>query len=56
MTGYAGRTPLDPSEARVLKKPFTIAELAAKVEEALFSNDSAQRRDNVIALKPSSRS
>jgi hypothetical protein len=36
MTGYVGPTKLDPSEQRVLKKPFTIAELAGKVEELLF--------------------
>lgn len=55
MTGYAGRTPLDVSESRVLKKPFTIAELAAKVEQVLFPDDE-QSRDNVIALKPGARS
>ena len=36
MTGYVGPLQLDPSEQRLLKKPFTIAELSAKVEEALF--------------------
>ena len=41
MTGYVGPTKLDPSEKRVLKKPFTIAELAATVEELLFSGDAA---------------
>jgi signal transduction histidine kinase len=55
MTGYAGRTPLDVSESRVLKKPFTIAELAAKVEQVLFPDDE-QSRDNVVALKPGARS
>jgi CheY-like chemotaxis protein len=39
MTGYVGATPLDPSEKRVLNKPFTLAGLAAKVEEALFPAD-----------------
>jgi CheY-like chemotaxis protein len=39
MTGYVGPTKLDPSVQRVLKKPFTIAELAAKVEEFLFLKD-----------------
>jgi signal transduction histidine kinase len=38
MTGYVGPTKLDPTEQRVLKKPFTITELAAKVEEVLFPN------------------
>jgi signal transduction histidine kinase/CheY-like chemotaxis protein len=41
MTGYVGPTKLDPSEHRVLKKPFTIAELAAKVEELLFPGEGA---------------
>jgi signal transduction histidine kinase/CheY-like chemotaxis protein len=36
MTGYVSPTKLDLSEQRVLKKPFTLAELAAKVEETLF--------------------
>jgi signal transduction histidine kinase/CheY-like chemotaxis protein len=38
MTGYVGPAKLDPTEQRVLKKPFTITELATKVEEVLFSN------------------
>ena len=56
MTGYVGHNPLDPSELRVLKKPFTIAELAAKVAEVLFPNDEQQKANNVIALKPGGRS
>jgi signal transduction histidine kinase/CheY-like chemotaxis protein len=48
MTGYVGPTKLDPSEQRVLKKPFTIEELAAKVEETLFPNDAASAK--VISL------
>ena len=51
MTGYVGSTKLDPSEQRVLKKPFTIAELAAKVEELLFPGDSVSS-GKVIPLKP----
>jgi CheY-like chemotaxis protein len=39
MTGYVGPIKLDPSEKRILKKPFTIAELADKVEELLFPED-----------------
>ena len=50
MTGYVGLTKLDPSEQRVLKKPFTIAELAAKVEELLFPGDADAGK--VIQLKP----
>jgi len=38
MTGYVGPAKLDPTEQRVLKKPFTITELATKVEEVLFPN------------------
>jgi signal transduction histidine kinase len=49
MTGYVGPTKLDPSEHRVLKKPFTIAELAAKVEELLFPVDE-DRDGNVVPL------
>jgi CheY-like chemotaxis protein len=50
MTGYVGPTKLDPAEQRVLKKPFTIAELAAKVEELLFPGEAGG--GNVIPLKP----
>ncbi len=53
MTGYVGPTKLDPSEQRVLKKPFTIAELAAKVEELLFAEDSVADR-KVVPLRPAS--
>jgi signal transduction histidine kinase len=42
MTGYVGSTALDPTEQRVLKKPFTIPELATKVEEVLFPNIAAE--------------
>lgn len=56
MTGYMGRTALDPSEQRVLKKPFTIAELAEKVEEVLFPDDEHRKSSNVAGnvhfLKP----
>ena len=55
MTGYVGPTQLDPFEKRVLKKPFTIAELAGKVEEVLFSRDALDRAPNVVPLKPSAR-
>jgi len=51
MTGYVGPTKLDPSEQPVLKKPFTIAELAAKVEELLFPGY-ASKSGKVIPLKP----
>jgi signal transduction histidine kinase len=55
MTGYVGPTKLDPSEQRVLKKPFTIAELAAKLDELLFPGDAASR-GNVIPLNTPARS
>ena len=52
MTGYVGPTKLDPSEQRVLKKPFTIAELAAKVEEVLFPNEATGGGPtNIVPLK-----
>jgi signal transduction histidine kinase/CheY-like chemotaxis protein len=55
MTGYVGPTKLDPSEHRVVKKPFTIAELAAKVEEVLFPSDENRLSNNVIPIKPGAR-
>jgi signal transduction histidine kinase len=56
MTGYVGPTQLDPLEKRVLTKPFTIAELATKVEEVLFSREAHDRATNVVTLKPGARS
>jgi CheY-like chemotaxis protein len=50
MTGYASRTKLDPSEQHILKKPFTIAELTAKLEQTLFSRE-AERGDNAVPLE-----
>jgi CheY-like chemotaxis protein len=50
MTGYAGPTKLDPAEQRVLKKPFTLAELAEKLEEVLLENDAKRRARNVIPI------
>jgi CheY-like chemotaxis protein len=55
MTGYVGLTKLDPSEQRVVKKPFTIAELAVKLEEVLFPSDDGRLTDNVIPIKPGAR-
>ncbi|MFZ2143236.1 MAG: response regulator, partial [Xanthobacteraceae bacterium] len=54
MTGYVGPTKLDPSE-RVVKKPFTLAELAAKVEEVLFPGGASRLFNNVITMKPGAR-
>jgi signal transduction histidine kinase len=55
MTGYVGPTKLDPSEQRVVKKPFTIAELASKVEEVLFPSGENRLSNNVIPIKPGAR-
>ena len=55
MTGYAGPTKLDALEQPVLEKPFTIAELAGKVEEVLFPHDSTGRQNNVVPMKPGVR-
>jgi signal transduction histidine kinase len=55
MTGYVGPTKLHPTEHRVLKKPFSIAELAQKVEEVLFPSENRSGRGNVIPMKPSVR-
>ena len=52
MTGYVGPTKLDPSEHRVVKKPFTIAELAAKVEEVLFPAGDGRFSPDVLSIKP----
>jgi signal transduction histidine kinase/CheY-like chemotaxis protein len=54
MTGYVGPTKLDPSEQRVVKKPFTIAELAAKVEELLFPGDAAGAGKIIPLMRPAS--
>jgi signal transduction histidine kinase/CheY-like chemotaxis protein len=54
MTGYVGPTKLDPSE-RVVKKPFTLAELAAKVEEVLFPSGATRVSNNMIPMKPGAR-
>ena len=52
MTGYVGPTKLDPSEHRVLKKPFTISELAAKVEEVLFPRESVSSGNVIPLVRP----
>jgi two-component system cell cycle sensor histidine kinase/response regulator CckA len=50
MTGYVGPTTLDPSEQRVLKKPFTVAELAIKVEQVLFPTARRRQENNNVVL------
>jgi signal transduction histidine kinase len=54
MTGYVGPTKLDASVQRVLKKPFTIAELAVKVEEFLFLRDAATDGKVIPLVRPAS--
>jgi CheY-like chemotaxis protein len=54
MTGYVGPTKIDAGQ-RVLKKPFTIAELATKVAEALIPSDDHRRQNNVVPIKPGAR-
>lgn len=51
MTGYVGPTQLDPLEKRVLKKPFTISDLAAKVEEVLASQEAVNQSKNVVSIQ-----
>jgi CheY-like chemotaxis protein len=51
MTGYVGHTKLDPSEQHILKKPFTISELASKLEETLLSGEAEPRGREVVPLK-----
>ncbi len=50
MTGYIGPTKLDPAEKRVLKKPFTLAELAEKLQEALFDKHLSEQPSNIIPI------
>jgi signal transduction histidine kinase/ActR/RegA family two-component response regulator len=56
MTGYIGSSKLDGVEQqRLMKKPFTVAELTKQVEEALTASNSTQG-SNVIPIRPASRS
>jgi CheY-like chemotaxis protein len=55
MTGYVGPTKLDSFEQRVVKKPFTIAELAAKVEEVLYPTGDPRLFNDAIPIKPGAR-
>jgi CheY-like chemotaxis protein len=55
MTGYIGSSKLDGVEQRrLMKKPFTIAELAKQVEEALTASNSTQV-SHVVPIRPASR-
>ena len=54
MTGYIGSSKLDGVEQRrLMKKPFTIAELAKQVEQALTASNSTQV-SNVVPIRPAS--
>jgi signal transduction histidine kinase/CheY-like chemotaxis protein len=57
MSGYVGPTLLEAADQQqILKKPFTIAELASKIEENLSSKWQGQEHANVFPIKPGSRS
>jgi hypothetical protein len=43
-------------QQQILKKTFTIAELASKIEENLSSKLQGQEHANVFPIKPGSRS
>jgi CheY-like chemotaxis protein len=56
MTGYIGSTKLDGAEQqRLMKKPFTVAELTKQVKEALATSNSTQS-PNIVPIRPASRS
>jgi CheY-like chemotaxis protein len=57
MTGYVGPSALDGMERqRLLKKPFTVAELAAKVGEALHANgNDIGRSSKIVPMRPGRR-
>jgi CheY-like chemotaxis protein len=56
MTGYVGSTQLDGNEQqRLVKKPFTVAELTGKVEEALSTAQGQAKMANVISTRPALR-
>jgi CheY-like chemotaxis protein len=54
MSGYVGptsRDDLDPQ--RMLRKPFTLSELASKIEEGFSSpKQNSAERSNVFPIKP----
>jgi DNA-binding response OmpR family regulator len=56
MTGYADTAVLEQEAGRadILKKPFTLAELAAKVDSALCSGRSAEAitSSKVVPIRP----
>jgi signal transduction histidine kinase/ActR/RegA family two-component response regulator len=53
MSAYVGPTPLEGVDQHsLLKKPFTLAELAQKVEEALAARREHGEHSNVYPIKP----
>jgi len=57
MSGYVGHAALDESkQQRLLKKPFTLAELAARIEESLRTNETGPNlSSNIVPIRPGSR-
>jgi CheY-like chemotaxis protein len=54
MTGYIGSTKLDGAEQqKLMKKPFTVAELTKQVKEALEKSNSTQL-SNVVPIRTGS--
>jgi CheY-like chemotaxis protein len=55
MTGYVDSSALDgQGQRRLLKKPFTVAELELRVEEALGANDDEARAASLVSATPAS--
>jgi hypothetical protein len=55
MTGYVDSSALDgQGQRRLLKKPFTVAELELRVEEALGANDDGARAASLVSATPAS--
>ena len=55
MTGYLDYFALDrQGQRRLLKKPFTVAELELRVDEALSANDDGARAASLVSATPAS--
>jgi signal transduction histidine kinase/CheY-like chemotaxis protein len=53
MTGYVDSSALDgQGQRRLLKKPFTVAELELRVDEALSANDDGARTAGLVSAAP----
>jgi signal transduction histidine kinase/CheY-like chemotaxis protein len=56
MTGYVGSTRLHGNEQqRLIKKPFTVADLTEKVQEALTTTEAQATKANVFPIRPATR-